>query len=297
MNLRKKEGFFGEKYLLLPVKSFPELTHHTLVNENYITEIGFYPEAKFHYIDRPNGAEENIFLFCTEGHGIIEVNEHQQFLMKAGDIYCIPAYCQHRYYSDSSDPWSLMWFHFSSTIITELSSHKNDAPVSVSDEKMNRIQNHFIDLFTLLEQKISLGNLVCASNFLTLILAETYLMEDQQVPDKQNKIIANCIEYMNNHADQNLTLDELAKYAGISISYLNKLFKLYTNKSPIEYFISIKITQACNYIKLTDLKFYEIAERLGYHDQFYFSKLFKRVTGKSPKKYKEDATYLRNTFD
>ena len=122
-------------------------------------------------------------------------------------------------------------------------------------------------------------------------------MEDQQVPDKQNKIIANCIEYMNNHADQNLTLDELAKYAGISISYLNKLFKLYTNKSPIEYFISIKITQACNYIKLTDLKFYEIAERLGYHDQFYFSKLFKRVTGKSPKKYKEDATYLRNTFD
>ena len=74
MNLRKKEGFFGEKHLLLPVKSFPELTHHTLVNENYITEIGFYPEAKFHYIDRPNGAEENIFLFCTKGETKDEKN-------------------------------------------------------------------------------------------------------------------------------------------------------------------------------------------------------------------------------
>jgi len=57
--------------------------------------------------------------------------------------------------------------------------------------------------------------------------------------------------------------------------------------SPIDYFIRLKIHFACQLLTQTDLKIKEIADRIGYDDPYYFSRLFKQVTGQSPKVYKK----------
>lgn len=57
--------------------------------------------------------------------------------------------------------------------------------------------------------------------------------------------------------------------------------------SPLDYFIRMKIQYACQLLSQSNLKIKEAGEKTGYDDPYYFSRLFKKVTGKSPAQYKE----------
>ncbi|MFD2668386.1 helix-turn-helix domain-containing protein [Listeria grayi] len=85
-------------------------------------------------------------------------------------------------------------------------------------------------------------------------------------------------------------MKELTYQLNISQSYLSSIFKKYTQTSPIEYFIQLKIDQACKFMKLTDMKIYEIAKKVGYEDPYYFSRLFKKYMGLSPKVYRKQVS-------
>lgn len=58
--------------------------------------------------------------------------------------------------------------------------------------------------------------------------------------------------------------------------------------STIDYFIQIKIQQACQLLDYSNLRINEISSRIGYEDPYYFSRIFKKVTGVSPDNYKKD---------
>lgn len=79
------------------------------------------------------------------------------------------------------------------------------------------------------------------------------------------------IYYLQENIDRNLTLQDLAGYFKYSESHFSALFLKETGTSPINYFIRLKIQKACQYIELTDMKLNEIALRLGFEEQAYFS--------------------------
>ncbi|MDZ7720568.1 MAG: helix-turn-helix transcriptional regulator [Balneolaceae bacterium] len=93
---------------------------------------------------------------------------------------------------------------------------------------------------------------------------------------------------MKKNVDQHLKLEELAKHASFSVSHYSNLFKKKTGFAPIEYFIHLKIQKACQYLDLTSLNIYEIAETLGYTDPHYFSRLFQKVMGVSPTAFRNE---------
>jgi AraC-like DNA-binding protein/quercetin dioxygenase-like cupin family protein len=83
----------------------------------------------------------------------------------------------------------------------------------------------------------------------------------------------------------NLTLLEISKHFGISISQIKKVFRSHTGKSVIEYYIQLKIEEAKRLIREEDLTFSQIADMLGYVSVHYFSKLFKAKTNMTPTEY------------
>ena len=87
--------------------------------------------------------------------------------------------------------------------------------------------------------------------------------------------------------EKRLTTTEIATHFQYSPSHYTALFKKKTGLSPIDYFIKMKIHYACQLLCQNDLKIKEIAEKLGYDDPYYFSRLFKQVMNKSPKDYRD----------
>lgn len=93
--------------------------------------------------------------------------------------------------------------------------------------------------------------------------------------------------YMRDHLRENLTLTRIAREAGLSESYLNAVFQECVECAPMDYYINMKMEQACYLLCHTDMHIYQVAQYLGYENQYYFSRAFKKVLGVPPKKYKE----------
>lgn len=105
--------------------------------------------------------------------------------------------------------------------------------------------------------------------------------------NKKALIIYECEKYIEEHYEECLTVSEISRELGVSLSYLSRIFKKATGNTIINYINEKKIEKAKEYLKYTDMKVYEIAEKLGFENTTYFSSFFKKYTSVSPKDYKE----------
>jgi len=103
-----------------------------------------------------------------------------------------------------------------------------------------------------------------------------------------NMQIHRAVEYIEtNYANEKMSLQDLCRYVLMSTSYFSLVFKQHTGETFIEYLTGVRIGKAKELLHNTTLKFYEIAEQVGYKDPNYFSILFKKHTGMTPKDYRE----------
>ncbi len=93
-------------------------------------------------------------------------------------------------------------------------------------------------------------------------------------------------DYMEEHYGEELTLQKVADVVGISAGYLSTQFSQSFGCGFIDYLNQIRVEHACAYLKQNYFKTYEIAYKVGYRDEKYFSRVFKKVTGMSPSEYK-----------
>jgi two-component system response regulator YesN len=90
-----------------------------------------------------------------------------------------------------------------------------------------------------------------------------------------------------NYADANISMDMVCKYLVLSTSYFSLIFKNHTGETFIGYLTRIRVEKAKELLKCTDLKTYEIADRVGYTDPHYFNLIFKKATGMTPTVYRK----------
>src|SRR3546814_9966430 len=74
MSLKRRDGFLGEKQINVPVSLVDKfLKNQNFLNTLYITNIGFFPKAFFHYRERKKGCPDNILFYCLNGKGYYNV--------------------------------------------------------------------------------------------------------------------------------------------------------------------------------------------------------------------------------
>ncbi|WP_419874522.1 helix-turn-helix domain-containing protein [Candidatus Pristimantibacillus sp. PTI5] len=103
---------------------------------------------------------------------------------------------------------------------------------------------------------------------------------------KNWKLIKQMIDYMKERTQDNITLRDLAEQFSLSPNYLGLIFKEETGKNFSEYFIQLRMEEACRLLKTTNMKIYEIADRVGYRHLPYFSRQFKEMYGMTPLEYR-----------
>lgn len=100
-------------------------------------------------------------------------------------------------------------------------------------------------------------------------------------------VINKSIEYVKNNYARNISLADVADHVEISRSYLSFLFKEETGINLSNYIINYRIEKSKKLLMESNLKMYEIAEQVGFDNPYYFSKVFKDVTGYSCKEFKK----------
>lgn len=103
----------------------------------------------------------------------------------------------------------------------------------------------------------------------------------------KNHLVELAREYVDEHYYENLMLADVAQKVGISAGYLSTLFQKQLSKGFVDYLNEVRIERACTYLKQNYLKTYEIAYKVGFKDEKYFSKVFKKIKGQSPSEYRK----------
>jgi len=287
--IRKKEGFRGQKGILVPRPVLNrQCARHGVIGTLYITDIGYYPRALHHYRERPKGSEQNIFIYCREGYGSVSIGD-EGYAIGPGEFIVIPKKTAHRYAASPEHPWTIYWFHFtgsaSAGIVNEFhKKNSRNAPLG-SEEEFTGLFN---EIYLQLERGYASDSLLWANMGLWHLLGIALGADTSRrgKVEKADETISKLIDYLQKQIDDSLTVQQMAAQVNLSPSHFSYLFKKKTGFTPIEYFNHLKMQKACQYLMFTELRIKEIAGNLGIEDQYYFSRLFSKVMGMSPQDYR-----------
>jgi len=287
---RVKAGFVGQRMIVLPKKILASIKKNSLINQLYVTDIGFFPHAKFHFRERKNGSKQYILIYCMEGQGVINVMD-SKIELKPNSFYIIPPDIKHAYYAVQKDPWSIYWVHFtgpqSENLFRKFKGGNMAAARFISFEE--RRVNLFENLMDVLENGYSSDNIEFVNISLWQLIGSfifnSYFTEIGK-EKVEGDLITTSIKYMKEHLDEPLKVNTIASHFNYSNSHFFSLFKKKTGYSPIHYFNHLKIQRACQFLSFTDMSVKEISFSLGYEDPLYFSRLFKKTMNISPLQYR-----------
>lgn len=223
----------------------------------------------------------NVLLYLTEGSFSCETNG-ESFVANAGDVIIF----------DSStpmmrhviDPVRFLYVKF---------EHCREEIFTVKTCFLHavngRIKEDVLKIQELCELRTRIG-LKMREHYLNDLLLCLMQMPTAQTQEKQfdpvPKSFAEPIAYMKAHMKEGLTLDELSRVCGRSISSLESDFKSALGISLYRYFINLRMEHAEKLLTTTSYTVTEIATRCGYENLFYFCNAFKKHNGMSPTEYR-----------
>jgi two-component system response regulator YesN len=126
---------------------------------------------------------------------------------------------------------------------------------------------------------------------LNTILEEAARSVASKVNSYNNKsiklILRKAMEYLQQHYNEQITLNEVAEHTYVSTYYISRMFKREMGKNFVDCLNEIRIEKAKEMLKDVRFKTYEVAEKVGIPDAHYFSRLFKKYVGVTPTEYRE----------
>jgi len=285
----KGEGFPREKLYVISRSSLEVLSSNPALRGFVITDAGYFPNARHHLRQRIKGCEQNIFIYCEAGEGFVSM-EGQVVYLKAGQAITIPERTGHLYGASKDAPWTIYWFHFTGDFSpTYVPRSLSGRDMQLSQPTCQQLPSLFEQIFNQLSHGITQRYLLAASSAAALILSLSYEQECLGV-DLVNvpgvRVIEDLIAYAQNHLTEDITLNTFTQRSQYSPSRIIQLFKEITGYSPIAFVQHQRMQRACYYLDATNEPINRIAEYVGFSDQFYFSRVFRKIIGVSPREYR-----------
>ena len=292
---KKKEGFKGERFVYLPEELLKEHSKDPLIGNLYVRKIGFFPKVKFHYIQKERGVDYAMLIYCTEGKGWYHIHD-KTYQVEKNQYIIIPPHVPYSFEADEGTPWTIYWIHFQGKLVNSFLSPNPSPQIILSDERSR--QQVRIRLFEETYNSFAMGytkeylaySSMCLYTFLSTFIFQEQFRHIGAPNHNELSFSMRVIYYLQEHVETNLTLRDLAEYFNYSESHFSTLFQKETGTSPIHYWTRLKRPKASQYIELTDMKLNEIAMRLGFEEQAYFSRVFTKVMGISPSAYRKKET-------
>lgn len=240
------------------------------------------------------------FLYFTVVDGCGElVYEGDTYVLKKGDcvfIDCRKAYSHRTGVKvagelESKKLWSLKWCHFYAPFLSavyEKYKERGGRPV-FHPKSPSKFQELFDELYLLASSSDYIRDMRInekLSMLLTMLMEESWHPEESSVSKKRMEL-TNLKEYLDEHYTEKISLDELSARFFINKYYLTKIFKETYGTTINNYIIVKRITRSKQLLRFTDKTLEEIAIEVGMNGGNYFSRMFKKVEGISPRQYRK----------
>ncbi|MCR4880123.1 MAG: AraC family transcriptional regulator [Bacilli bacterium] len=269
---------FGEKWHLFLKRSSEKLPFD-------IENIGYsFPNNEYSL------TREDSPLFVVEyvisGHQYLEIGD-KKYELKEGDICIIWPYTKHHYYSDQKNPVEKKWANFTSDIFGTVLEEFGLKNINVIH---NPSAQKYFDQLMIVSDKSNYSEEICydVASILFELLCHIKKSMDNDANIYPSKIARTVKDYLDGSIFKRTTLDDIVRLTFYSKKQITREFKKYYHDTPYNYLINLKIGTAEKLLTMTNLSIKEIADRLCFDNQHYFSKAFKNKTGTSPIIYKKN---------
>lgn len=290
-----KHGFSGERMLVVPNSVTQEIEKDQISSLLYITDIGYFPNAKYHHIARSTPISQYVFIYCVNGTGWFSIDD-ETYSVSKNQYFILPANIPHSYGSTTKEPWTIYWLHFKGRF-ARYYAEGQAKPTEIKSNIYSRISGRielFEEMFHTLELGFNTDNILYSCSVFHHFLGTlNYLKQYRnagKVTDTESEesdIVAAAIHYMKENIETKVTLADISKYVGYSQSYFSMVFSKRIGYPPTTYFNMLKIQKACQMLDLTDMKINQICHKIGIDDCYYFSRLFSKIMNISPREYKK----------
>ena len=119
------------------------------------------------------------------------------------------------------------------------------------------------------------------------ILTISYQNNMRSSQSRQQSMVKRLLDYIEDHYQEDLSLDLLSENFSLSNSYISRLISNHTGKSFLEKLLEVRMKRAEQLLQENQLKISRIAEQVGYHDTSYFIQVFKKYFGMTPNEYRK----------
>ncbi len=231
-------------------------------------------------------------LLVTGGKGYI-ATENKEYSVEKGMLFYLKPSILHSIESSLNEPLNFLSVHFSFVCVNFYDDNWNLSTEIKYLElpTMQKFKNYYT-IFRIFKKLVETWSIKLPDyEFSCKIMLEKLLFEINDNLKRQNTNysstlkVEKIIKYLHENINKSITLDELSELVSLSPSYLSRTFKDTTGYSIIGFFNKMKIDKAEALITVGDKKIKEISELLGFKDEFYFSRLFKKIKGISPKDF------------
>lgn len=236
-----------------------------------------FPDANYS-IYRDN-SDIYVLEYIIDGCGTVEIDE-QTFFPSKGDVYLLPYGSRHHYFASKEQPFTKIWMNVNGELCRQIIQlYGLTGAYFFENVNIYHLLKQFLELCENREYEIQDLYNKCGLIFFEIIQILSKHLEKKPAI---NKYAAYAKNFCDRNIYKKISLEDISKYTGISISQLNRLFRQEFGVTVYSYILNSKINLAKSLLSGTSMSVSEIAFLLNFADEHYFSNIFKKKTGFTP---------------
>ena len=267
--------------------------HSYKVGEDFLNSLSVYnvgyQKCEPEYQWGPGIRDHYCIHHILSGSGIYTTGK-VSVRLSAGDTFILFPGVELQYQADKDEPWEYCWAGFMGTdaasIIRNTGFSKETPYILKGTIPEEEIRNGLDEIYQ--NKGNTYESSVAMAGRLYSLLAVFMHYAQRTEPEKDSHVmyVEKAMSYIETNYSYPITVEDIAYYVGISRSHLFRSFQNYMRKSPKDYLSGYRIRQACHLLRVTDLSVSTIAYSVGFENNLYFSKAFRKQKGMSPSEYR-----------
>ena len=227
--------------------------------------------------------EKYIMAINLGGIGEYDVNGHT-IKVQENDVVLFPPRTTRKCVTDEFAPWHFISVSFELEYDDDSNRIVDDKPLVIHNVS-RQIADNFKKIVSVWNSRSNLYMPLCCAYVQELLCYITELNEAVSYNPNHYAKIEMVKKYITDNFTRNISVEELAEIAGLSQSHFRKIFREIVGMSATQYAIYMRINKAKDLLVSGSANVSEAAFQSGFKDVFYFSSLFKKITGENPSKY------------